>query len=286
MRLSRFWLTSLMTLGLAMTAGSVHAGPGPIGTYYGTQFSDASGNTSLIAIQGSSYVANVAAFTMQEGPIAVFPDSGAIRTTGYQLGDSGGQYFSSPSLNVSWDGTTYKNTFAPSGFTYDGTTDGTRNYTVDYISGDVITTDTSWGGAPTTLFNVGVHYMLGITYDFSNNSLWMQNYSTGQILDFSLTGNLLASFFVQSSANGYAALAMDVDHTLWYENYGTGVLQHYATDGTYLGSADYSADGMAYVLGAEIAPPINGVPEPSTVLAAGFGVLTIGALVRRRRAAR
>ena len=244
---------------------------GPIGTYYLTEYVNGSGGSTLDAIQGSSYQQNAAAAPYQEGPIAVFGDLGVVRTTGYEQGLSGGEYTGVPGLTVQrvFDGTTYTSALGGGNdFYYDGTTDGRVNYSVGFYTGDVIATDTSWGGSGTVLFSTGNPEDLGITYDGTNNSLWIMSYYSGQITDYSLAGTALSTFNVSASDpyGEYTALALDVDHTLWYEDYGTGTIQHFATDGTSLGSATYT--GLGYALGGEIAP--SAVPEPGTLLPAAM----------------
>jgi len=112
-----------------------------------------------------------------------------------------GQYtLSGTPMGTSWSGTP-----PPAGETanlfYDGTSDGTYNYTVEYSNyppetENVIATDLNWQ-SPVTLFSIpGVTSAayLGITYDPNNNSLWVSGWQTDVIADYSLTGTLLSSF--------------------------------------------------------------------------------------------
>jgi hypothetical protein len=243
-------------VGVVVLTASANAGP--IGTYYLTDFRNSSKQSSLDAIRGDVYSRNTSDFQSEEGPIAVFSpynNSASIRTTGYELGKHGGDYSETGKLTVTSTGTTRTNGFANGVF--DGTTDGTANYTVNFFSGAVIATDPNWSGTPVTLFHTGAAFDLGITYDFTNNSLWVQNFFTGLITNYTLQGIVIKTF-ATDSAFQRTALALDEDHTLWFADYGTGTIVHYSTDGVYLGSETYG--GLEFAFGGEIA----NVPEPST----------------------
>ena len=244
-------IATLALLGLFYVTGltgTAQAGAiGPIGTYYLTTYDPTvPSNATLDAIQGSTLVQNTAAFPNQEGPIAVFANLGVVRTTGWLYGYQGTEYTGIPSQTVTADGTVYTDVLFGEVYDYfkDGTTDGNTNYVVGQGSATVIATDTSWGGTGTVIFSLPTSGYEGITYDATNNSLWVQNLYTGVITDYTMTGSFITSFATVSGIDGdgylATALAMDVDHTLWYEDYGTGTIEHYATNGTYLGSAYYA----------------------------------------------
>lgn len=274
-------VVAFTAVGIALGASTAHAGP--VGTYYLTDnLNFTTSQSSLDAIQGSNYNQNATNFNFQEGAIAIVGNE--VRTTGYNNGYSGGGYTSVPSLTVTADANTYTNGMIDpvTGFvsTYDGTTDGRFNYTVNFQSGAVIATSTNWGGTGSVLFSTGNPGDLGITYDNSNNSLWVQSYTNGIISDYSLSGALLSSFSTINGGFGSTALAMDVDHTLWYEHYGTGTIVHYDRNGNLLGTDFYA--GLGYALGGEI----SAVPEPSSLALLGLGgIASAFGVYRRRRAA-
>jgi hypothetical protein len=252
------WIVGVLfvAVGAAQSASA-----GPIGTYYLTDYFNSHASSTLDAIQGHSYAQSPLLNPSHEGPIAVFNDTRLIRTMGTSSSylPAGQEYASVPYLNVTTTGHSYSNTLNSSGSFADGTTDGHHNYTVDYFTGNVYSTDIHWGGPGTVLFSTGHDGNEGITYDKTNNSLWIQTLN-GVITDYQMDGTLISSFAADVRHRGAAALAMDVDHTLWYALYGAGTIMHYSTSGTYLGSDQF--DSMGNVFGGEI----GAVPMPSSIV--------------------
>lgn len=183
-------------------------------------------------------------------------------------------------------------TFAgvPTGVTYigpgfgnwrDGTTDGAYNYSVDGSMGSsgVYRFSNTWGN-PTLLFTTGALFA-GITYDPSNNSLWLSSL-TGGIENRSMSGALQFSF---NPTSGVALfLAMDYqDGTLWMANGASGnPLLQYSRSGVYLGFDSYPSLPM-YPMSGEFPMIQQGIPEPAAGLLLASGLAALRVLRRRRQ---
>jgi hypothetical protein len=192
-------------------------------------------------VQGTGAAATWATTTV-EYPVAVLS---TIRTTGPSPGSVGGEY----SLVGVPTGTTFTNGLT-SGDIYDGTTDGTYLYAVNYGDG------------------------IGITYDPTNNSLWVSGWNTGTITDYSLTGTVLSSFTVPYTE--ISCLAFDYsDDTLWFGSQNTqGTFYQYSRTGTSLGSQSYASLTTQNTLGGEF--PLSAARGPGIPL---LGVLGLAALI-------
>ena len=226
---------------------------GPVGKYYLDNLS----NSTIYVVQGTSVVES---FPMAyssaygEGVLAV---SETIRTRARYLagGDlAAGEY----TLLGNPTGHSYSTPLIPySAFSvYDGTSDGTYNYFVDHNggmgdqpgNGGVYRTDYYWQD-PELLFyprflcpeyQFGCQGVSGISYDPTNNSLWISSKPDTWIADYSLSGVLLAAFdtriwdyriYPPGFAGYNAALALDpADHTLWLTSGGTNLLRQYSLD--------------------------------------------------------
>jgi len=196
----------------------------------------------------------------------------------------------------------------------DGTTDGTYNYTIGQELGPggdvgIWRTDRSWGGEEYRfdLPLTSTEKAYGITYDPTNNSLWVlavdrisPGGTTSRVLELGLDGTLKSQFAGFGTANGgpygivEGALAMDYsDNTLWWLPLGTQsidpdpndqfnpvYINQFSTTGQFLSSAPLAATRWIY--GAEFNLPIsNRVPEPGSLvlLAVAAGAMVV---VRRR----
>ena len=241
-------------------------------------------SASVVGIQGTNVLLNVPQSPTAQGqsPIAV---NSTVRTLGFGGGNS-------------YVGAEYTLAGVPTGSTYafpaalgsqevdDGTTNGSFNYAWSVSSGTAYQLNLDWTN-PVSLFTLGnaSGSRLGITYDASNNSLWIAGFdgTIGTLIsEYSLTGTLLSSFNIGHSFSG--ALALDpADGTLWLSNLisgGTLTLEQYARsasgsfDGTHtmLSSQTYAgiSDGA---FGGEFQFTGTVVPEPSTALLVAIGVL-------------
>ena len=164
---------------------------------------------------------------------------------------TGGQY----TLSGIPTGTTWTGTPPPAGEAYnyffDGTSDGTHNYTVEYrnsnspnqvdLKANVIATDLNWQN-PVVLFSIEGVYLpqkayAGVTYDPINNSLWFSGVGALDVIaQYSLTGTLLSSFSTGIALP--AALrwpSIPPTATLWFNNC-CSLLYQYSTSGVRLQS--------------------------------------------------
>ncbi len=188
-------------------------------------------------------------------------------------------------------GTTYANTAGGSFF--DGTTDGTYNYAAKFSSGGIWRFDSDWTNG-SFLFDVGgVGHEITTTYDNSDNTLWVHNWTSTLMQHFDMTGNLLGSF--ETDIVGGSSLALDhADGTLWMATHGsTGQLRQYSKAGVLLDTVTITGlPTNGNMLGGEFdfagaSNDTGQVLEPASLAIFGIGSLGLvaGGIRRRKRSA-
>jgi hypothetical protein len=209
------------------------------------------GDTQAYVVQEGEVIRTFSRAAPNDGPALVVQDT--IKMFGQANGGVGRQY--------ALDGTPLAGQYPNLGFTdcYDGATDGTRNWTISHNDfGNnfaVLIGDGDWAEMDGSF--VPERRSSGITYDPSDDTLWISNNVGGsdRVQHYSITGQLLGEFAVPLQSGGGYGIALDyADDTLWITGaFGTaGHLYQYSKAGQLL--ADVTPSGLVgNVLGAEFA---------------------------------
>jgi hypothetical protein len=233
-------LIAVVTIFSALSFAGTANATGPVSKLYLT----AGDQNTVWVVQGPSVVNSWTQHNApgEEYPLAV---SNTVRTLGFESGFAGSEY----TLSGSFTGNTYPFPFTGSEELLDGTTDTTSNYSVDINTGNVYSFNSTWG-SPTYLFTTSPGF-LGITYDATDNSLWLANHGGNTVEHRSLFGTLISSFTVPFTS--ITCLALDpADNTLWMGSQNTGgTFYQYSKSGTALGSVFYPALAAQNTLGGE-----------------------------------
>lgn len=249
-----------------LLSGSARAA-GPTSTLYAVNYGEFGGGTvsGLDLIQGT----NESSFATGNSVDTCIATAGDVRTFGYSFNLTGSRF---DLAGNPLSGGPYTNLIVNSQM-HDGTSDGSYNYTVDYVTGDLLEFDRNWA-SPVTLFNAnGSGGTAGwITMNAVDGSFWLSQYGNSDLVEHRThAGALLGSF--NSGINYSQGLALDpVDGSLWMSSGFT--LYQFNQSGTALQNLTLNLQGSWY--GMEF----DTVPEPSSLPLVGIGVAFLSVLLR------
>jgi hypothetical protein len=264
----------LLATAILLAGGAFARAAGPVSRYYLTA-GDQGNNWTIQALAANVFPQ---AHPENQGEYGIAVTS-TVRTLGN--GNSGTGLGSEYTLNMAFTGNTFAYPTPTSLRFYDGTSDGSSNYSVDFETGIVYRMNLNWSNA-TPLFNTGFGgaNALGITYDPNNNSLWVSQWSGNLVRDFTLGGAALSSFNATGFNGSLSCLALDsATNTLWMGSQNAqGTFSEFSRTGTLLQTQSYATMAPENTLGGEF----RIVPEPSTALSALL-VASAGFFTRRSR---
>ncbi len=232
--------TRIVGLVIALgAAAATAAAQGPVGELYVT----AGQQRMMHVLQGGAVVRSwaITGEGQYEYPLAVIED---VRTLGAQPGQPGVRYdFSGVDLGERY---AFPNGI---GTAWDGTTDGVHNYTLDFTNGGVYRLDLDWANG-TMIFNTPPQW-LGITYDPSDDTLWIASWGENRVEQRDLSGNTISSFTTELA--NITCLAMDPsDGTLWLgSQQRQGTFWQYSRAGQVLRTVNYPELVSQNTLGGE-----------------------------------
>ncbi len=174
-------------------------------------------------------------------PIAVID---TIRTMGADIGQIGAEYDSFGNDL----GPRYTHPAGPIR-SWDGTTDGTSNYTID-TTGGVYRLGLDWSN-PVLLIDAGS--IGSLTYDPTNDSLWVTQFGNDLVVNYTLAGAVISSFSTGHDQN--MAIALDhADGTLWLHDRTTqGTFEQWTKAGVMLDRIAIAGMATQNALGGEMA---------------------------------
>jgi hypothetical protein len=272
MNTSRFVFSAGFTIGLLLSGSALASGP--TSTLYVMNYGEFGGGavSGLDLVQGS----NENSFATGNSVDTTIAAAGDIRTFGYSQNLTGSRFNLAGSP---LPGGPYTNLIANSQC-HDGTSDGLHNYTVDYVTGDVLQFDRNWA-SPVTLFNAnGSGGTAGwITMNAADGSFWLSQYGNSDLVEHRThSGTLLGSF--NSGINYSQGLALDpVDGTLWMSSGFT--LYQFSQGGTALQNVTVNVQGSWY--GMEF--DTTQIPEPASLplVAGGIAFLSLMLRIKSRK---
>ena len=243
---------------------------GTSGVYYLDDYN----NNTIYEVQGTAVIGSFSTSNFSTGyEGANLAVTNVVTTT--SLGSSNGIAGTGGQYTLAGGSISTINSVTLGQETYDGTSNGLYNYTINTITANVIQTDLNWQN-PTILFPVA-QGDLGISYDSLNNSLWVSGYGISTITDYSMSGAILSSF--DTGMLYMAALAFDnTDNTLWFNYNQTGMLYQYDTSGNQLQSG--TPTGLPSD-GKYLAGEFSTTPEPTAFVLMGLGLAAM--MFTRRR---
>jgi hypothetical protein len=201
----------LFVVSMALLAGSARSQTSEL---YLTDY----GSTTCYVVRNGQVLRSFQRQASNDGPALVVQST--VKMFGQYSGGVGREY--------DYNGALLAGQYPNTGFVdcYDGATDGTRNWTISHndFSNNfaVLVGDSNWGGMAVAF--VPTNRSSGITYDASDNSLWITNNVGGsdKVQHYTTTGTLLGEFSYSWISGGGYGIALDpADQTLWIPGAGT-----------------------------------------------------------------